>query len=708
MASDRGPTFYEELHRKVKEIQPMVFDGIRIVLNRPLSPNFQLSHSMNMGAMQSSYRFGVNFVGTKKVSPMEMYPVMASEIDCDGQLNANLIHLLTPRIKAKMVGSFSRGQCTGSQVTLDYRGDDYTSSLTLANIDLAKNQGVAAAHFLQQVTAKILLGTELLYQYGSMMPGISHMAMLGLAGRYTSDNFHWNASVSTSRAHVTYYHKANDNFQLGAEFMSDMSMGQSNASFFYQADLPKSNLVFRGSVDAAWNVGAVLEKRFAPFPVTFILSADLNHAKHATTVGVGMTNGCRGTHRFNHMSTLNEPENEIISYPIRNSNNINTLCAHSDLDIVSRQNLGRIRRAAAARRDHHPSIEAARRRAHQSQNHDASNKTDQQQQDVAQVVNEQAPNTGDKNALEISNKSVADSRRHIVKTIETAVFIDRALDMKFVGRGGLTELNRLVLAIMSQVQMIFSYKSMKVPIKINIVRVEHLKEVDEQPSTENGDIDGYLGSFCEWQERRLEQFPNAPWDHAILLTGLDLYKSNANNNNHKNHSGVLGLAWVGGMCKRNYSCTINEAMSFESAFVIAHEMGHSLGILHDGQQNNCDRNSYIMSERTGAGKIHWSTCSSYYLNEAIKQRHLQCLDTESAPVDPLFSLTRVRSPGQVYDVNDQCHLAFGHNYTSIMAREKPFNSICRELWCVSGSWAKAAHPALEGSICDQDGQVCTQ
>ena len=127
------------------------------------------------------------------------------------------------------------------------------------------------------------------------------------------------------------------------------------------------------------------------------------------------------------------------------------------------------------------------------------------------------------------------------------------------------------------------------------------------------------------------------------------------------------------MCKQNYSCTINEALSLESAFVIAHEMGHSLGILHDGQQNNCDRNNFIMSERTGAGKIHWSTCSNYYLSDAIRRRQLFCLDNEKNSVMDIYNLSKMKSPGQVYSINDQCRLAFGGNYTAFITKDKPFN-----------------------------------
>lgn len=290
MNGPQGPLLYEDLHRRVKELQPMVFDGIRLMLNRPLSPNFQLSHSMSMGSMSSSYRFGANYMGPRQLSPSESYPIMASEIDCDGQLNANFIHLISPRIKARAMASFSKTSCSGSQLTFDYKGDDYTSSLTLANIDLVKNSGVAVCHFLQQLSKSLSLGTELVYQFGSPSPR-PHMAALSLAGRYSAENNHWNATLSSSGAHISYFQKASEHLQFGSEFVTDLSMSQSNAAFYYQCELSRSNILFRGTLDTAWNVGAVLEKKFFPLPVSLIMSAVLNHPKNSTTVGVGLTVG---------------------------------------------------------------------------------------------------------------------------------------------------------------------------------------------------------------------------------------------------------------------------------------------------------------------------------------------------------------------------------------------------------------------------------
>ena len=74
-----------------------------------------------------------------------------------------------------------------------------------------------------------------------------------------------------------------------------------------------------------------------------------------------------------------------------------------------------------------------------------------------------------------------------------------------------------------------------------------------------------------------------------------------------NISSVIGLAWVSGMCHPDYSCTINEGNNFESVFVIAHEMGHNLGMNHDGETtegNRCSPDQFLMSPVLGPGKVY--------------------------------------------------------------------------------------------------------
>ena len=64
------------------------------------------------------------------------------------------------------------------------------------------------------------------------------------------------------------------------------------------------------------------------------------------------------------------------------------------------------------------------------------------------------------------------------------------------------------------------------------------------------------------------QNPTDHWDHALLLSGIDLWSEDRSRNS------TVGLAYVGGMCTRRFSCTLNEATSLAAAYIAAHEMGH--------------------------------------------------------------------------------------------------------------------------------------
>lgn len=157
------------------------------------------------------------------------------------------------------------------------------------------------------------------------------------------------------------------------------------------------------------------------------------------------------------------------------------------------------------------------------------------------------------------------------------------------------------------------------------------------------------------------------------------------------------------MCKGKFSCTVGETVNLESAFVIAHEIGHNLGMMHDGTKNRCNPNRFIMSDKTGSGKINWSSCSNEYLERAIKQNQLTCLlDERNSISDSLYDLSKLKLPGQVYSLNDQCRLGYGGNHTRYVSKAAPYNDVCQELWCVSGSWAQPVHPAIEGSSCEHD------
>ncbi len=109
---------------------------------------------------------------------------------------------------------------------------------------------------------------------------------------------------------VGYFHqKTNSPLQLGVEFESSLAAKETSATFSYQYDLAKANTTFRGKrktkrqiisqeifflsglVDTNGLVTAVIEKRLAPLPFTFLLSSSLNHAKASYRFGIGLLIG---------------------------------------------------------------------------------------------------------------------------------------------------------------------------------------------------------------------------------------------------------------------------------------------------------------------------------------------------------------------------------------------------------------------------------
>src|SRR6218665_2885230 len=172
------------------------------------------------------------------------------------------------------------------------------------------------------------------------------------------------------------------------------------------------------------------------------------------------------------------------------------------------------------------------------------------------VDDEHVPKIRTRRAISTNNHDIY-SR---IFTIETIIFVDHSLIQKF--NGNVREVERVVLAIMNEVQMIYNFDSMKIRIRILIKKIVYLDQASRDiPSPAGGDIDLYLDNFCAWQKRLWNRANSTmKWDHALMLTGMDLYKKLAPG---RKNSKVLGLAWVNGMCRPAYSCTLNEGKNFE-------------------------------------------------------------------------------------------------------------------------------------------------
>lgn len=133
-----------------------------------------------------------------------------------------------------------------SQLTTDYKGNDYTASLTVANPSIFTNSGVIVGQYLQSITSSIALGAELAYQFGPNVPG-RQIAIVSAVGRYSSGNSVWSGTLGQNGMHLCYYQKASDQLQIGVEVETSLRMQESVATLAYQIDLPKADLIFRGN-----------------------------------------------------------------------------------------------------------------------------------------------------------------------------------------------------------------------------------------------------------------------------------------------------------------------------------------------------------------------------------------------------------------------------------------------------------------------------
>ena len=275
------------------------------------------------------------------------------------------------------------------------------------------------------------------------------------------------------------------------------------------------------------------------------------------------------------------------------------------------------------------------------------------------------------------------SRDETSKTahVELAIFVDRDLH-KYMEENFPEDTDehviQVVLAMINAVQLLYSDPTLGAKVEFLIKRLEIL-QTDPRDLARSYNIDRYLASFCEWQrgENAVSDEDPLHWDHAVILTGLDVHVVDRDK---KVSAQVVGLAPVAGMCEPGTSCTVNEGRHFESVYVMAHEIGHNLGMRHDGREasNSCSPGSHIMSPTLGSGKITWSECSRAYLQRFLDSPQASCL-WDPGPAEISHSLRPPSMPGERFPADVQCRLRYGPD--SYHSPQQSNQDLCRDLHC---------------------------
>ncbi|KAI3373160.1 hypothetical protein L3Q82_006483 [Scortum barcoo] len=240
----------------------------------PSTGAVKVSHALHLSAVSPSYyRFHVEHLQSDDYSKDKDAPALIGEMDSSGSLNAHALLHLTERVRARTVFQTQQSQFVTWQFETEYRGNDFTAAVTVANPDILRESVILVAHFLQSVSSGLVLGGELVYHRGRAEEG----GILTLAGQYSRPN--WVATLNAGKggAHASYYHRANKQIQVGVEFEASTRTQETTTSFGYQMELPEANMVFRGMINSRCIIGGVLEKRLTPLPATLIMGAFVNH-----------------------------------------------------------------------------------------------------------------------------------------------------------------------------------------------------------------------------------------------------------------------------------------------------------------------------------------------------------------------------------------------------------------------------------------------
>ncbi|XP_026673494.1 A disintegrin and metalloproteinase with thrombospondin motifs 3-like isoform X2 [Ceratina calcarata] len=263
-----------------------------------------------------------------------------------------------------------------------------------------------------------------------------------------------------------------------------------------------------------------------------------------------------------------------------------------------------------------------------------------------------------------------------------------AADYSVIDFHGL-RVQQYILALLNIVSAIYMDPSIESNMILVIVRMILYAE-KRDGMVRRGDARRSLENVNRWNKKMLSS-ADVNYDVAVWLTRLDI-------------GGPSGYAPVSGACDPARSCALNRDEGLTSAFIIAHEVAHILGLTHDGDEttgNTCKEEGSrgsVMAPMVAATFHHfyWSACSKKEFHRKVRQ--WSCLLNKPRHDGVAQTKTIIRN---TFSMDEQCRMEFGEGFEHCKAFSVA--EPCSRLWCgnsnISQTCKTKKGPPLEGTLC---------
>jgi hypothetical protein len=162
------------------------------------------------------------------------------------------------------------------QLEQEVNGSDYSLNFKTMNANPLEMTGLYMASYLQSVTQKLVVGSEIVLQRPTR--DMEETAM-SLVGKYTGSDYIATVQFQGMGAiQTSYYQRINEKVDFGVELNLMAQGGRREAVATVGGKFDFRQATFRGQIDTTGRVSAVLEEKMAP-GFSFLISGDLDHMK---------------------------------------------------------------------------------------------------------------------------------------------------------------------------------------------------------------------------------------------------------------------------------------------------------------------------------------------------------------------------------------------------------------------------------------------